>query len=195
MLTYLLAVMIFLASLALYLSAFFFPELHRKSDFYWSGLGLFYGLVLWVCAGRITGAVLLGQTASVALLLWFGTQTLILRRSLASPEDKTIISQNIASRLKRLLSPSTLWQKIKPAKTATQATEQAQETSASSTVAQAENVTTQPSEMTETEETASTATSSEETTVTPQPSQETPSNQQPQQQKQPNNSSEPQDQQ
>jgi len=62
-LAYLLAIAAALGSFALYISAFFFPEVHRKSDFYWSGLGLFYALVLWVCAGRITGAVLLGQMA------------------------------------------------------------------------------------------------------------------------------------
>jgi len=165
MLAYLLAIIVALGSFALYLSAFFFPEVHRKSDFYWSGFGLFYGLVLWVCAGRITGAVLLGQTASVALLLWFGTQTLILRRSLASPEEKTTISQNVVSKLKTLFSPQALWQKIKPGKTATPPSD-TQETS-----------TTQTTQATETtEESASTATSA--------------SNQQ-----QPSNSSQTQDQQ
>lgn len=108
----LLALIMALGSFAVYFSAFFFPEVHRKSDFYWSGLGFFYALVLWICSGRITGAVLLGQTASVALLVWFGTQTLILRRNLASPEEKTRISENVASSLKNL-SPLTLWQKIR----------------------------------------------------------------------------------
>jgi len=88
MLAHLLAVAVALGSFGLYFSAFFFPEVHRKSDFYWSGLGLFYALVLWVCAGRVTGGVLLGQMASAILLLWFGTQTVILRRRLASPEEK-----------------------------------------------------------------------------------------------------------
>lgn len=111
MLAHLLAIAVALASFGLYFSAFFFPELHRKSDFYWSGLGLFYALVLWVCAGRITGGVLLGQIASATLLLWFGTQTLILRRLLASPEEKTNISQTIASPF-QFLSPKTLWQQI-----------------------------------------------------------------------------------
>lgn len=106
MLAHFLALAIAVGSFALYFSAFFFPEVHRKSDFYWSGLGFFYALVLWVCAGRITGAVLLGQTASVALLVWFGTQTLILRRALTPPAEKTSVSQNIATRLQ------TFWQKI-----------------------------------------------------------------------------------
>lgn len=111
MLAHLLALAVALGSFGVYFSAFFFPEVHRKSDFYWSGLGLFYALVLWVCAGRITGGVLLGQIASVTLLLWFGTQTLILRRLLASPDEKTNISQTIASPF-QLLSPTALWQKI-----------------------------------------------------------------------------------
>ncbi len=111
-LAHLLAIAVALGSFALYFSAFFFPEVHRKSDFYWSGLGFFYGLVLWVCAGRITGAVLLGQTASTALLLWFGTQTLILRRVLTPPAEKTNISQAIATRLQSL-SPLKLWQNFR----------------------------------------------------------------------------------
>ncbi|PSO83553.1 MAG: hypothetical protein BRC45_07635 [Cyanobacteria bacterium QS_5_48_63] len=79
MLAYILAIAVGLGSFALYITAFFFPELHRKSDFFWSGLGLFYALVLWVCAGRITGGVLLGQLAGVSLLGWLGWQTLTLR--------------------------------------------------------------------------------------------------------------------
>lgn len=80
MLAYALALAVGLGSFALYLAAFFLPEVHRKHDFIWSGVGLFYALVLWVCAGRITGGLLLGQIASVALLGWFGSQTLDLRR-------------------------------------------------------------------------------------------------------------------
>ena len=72
MLAYILALAVFIGSFAIYMAAFFFPEVHRKGDIFWSGIGLFYALVLWFCAGRITGAVLLGQTASVALLVWFG---------------------------------------------------------------------------------------------------------------------------
>jgi predicted membrane metal-binding protein len=79
MLAYVLALVIGLGSLGLYLAAFLFPEVHRKYDLVWSGVGLFYGLVLWVCAGRISGALLLGQIASVALLGWLGWQTLSLR--------------------------------------------------------------------------------------------------------------------
>ncbi|NET25638.1 Ycf66 family protein [Okeania sp. SIO1I7] len=92
MLTKILALAVGLGSLALYLVAFFFPEVHRKNDFIWSGLGLFYALILWFCAGRITGAVLLGQVASVALLGWFGWQTLTLRRQLTPVVEQTKIS-------------------------------------------------------------------------------------------------------
>lgn len=100
MLAYVLALVIGLGSLGMYLAAFFFPEVHRKEDFIWSGIGLFYALVLWVCAGRITGGVLLGQTASVALLGWFGWQTLTLRRELTSPEHRTPISPEVQEKIK-----------------------------------------------------------------------------------------------
>jgi hypothetical protein len=104
MLAYVLALVIGLGSIAMYMAAFFFPEVHRKEDFAWSGLGLFYALVLWVCAGRITGGVLLGQMASVALLGWFGWQTLTLRRAIAAPEQQTAIpsQDELQSKLKDL---------------------------------------------------------------------------------------------
>lgn len=89
MLAYVLALVIGLGSFAMYMAAFFLPEIHRKEDFIWSGVGLFYALVLWVCAGRITGGVLLGQLASTALLGWFAWQTLTLRRSLTPVEQQT----------------------------------------------------------------------------------------------------------
>ena len=89
MLAYLLALVIGFGSLAIYLSAFFFPEIHRKNDFIWSGVGLFYALVLWIFAPRITGGLLLGHVASVALLVWFGWQTLSLRRQLAPAGQQT----------------------------------------------------------------------------------------------------------
>ncbi|HTL89128.1 MAG TPA: Ycf66 family protein [Leptolyngbya sp.] len=79
MLTYVLALAIVLGSLGLYLSAFFYPDIYRKGDLTLSGVGLFYGLVLWFCADRITGAVLLGQIASVSLIGWFGYQSLTYR--------------------------------------------------------------------------------------------------------------------
>ncbi|WP_066382001.1 Ycf66 family protein [Anabaena sp. CA = ATCC 33047] len=89
MLANVLALVVGLGSLAIYLSAFFFPEIHRKNDFIWSGVGLFYALVLWVFAPRITGGLLLGHVASVALLVWFGWQTLALRRQLTPQAQQT----------------------------------------------------------------------------------------------------------
>lgn len=95
MLVYLLALAVALGSLAIYLAAFFFPEIHRKNDFIWSGVGMFYALVLWVCAGRISGGVMLGQIASVALLGWLGWQSLTLRYQLTPPAQRTPVSQEV----------------------------------------------------------------------------------------------------
>lgn len=88
MLAYILSIAIALASIILFFSAFFAPKLHRKDDFLWSGVGLFYGLVLWLCAVRVTGGVLLGQMAAVLLLLSFGWQTISLRAAIANPEKQ-----------------------------------------------------------------------------------------------------------
>ncbi|MCU0552870.1 MAG: Ycf66 family protein [Leptolyngbya sp. Prado105] len=79
MLTYLLALAVALGSFGLYMSAFFYPEIYRKGDLTLAGVGLFYALVLWICADRITGGVLLGQMASVTLIGWFGYQSLTSR--------------------------------------------------------------------------------------------------------------------
>ncbi|BAZ86804.1 Ycf66 family protein [Dolichospermum compactum] len=89
MLAYFLALVVAVGSLAIYLSAFLFPEIHRKNDFIWSGVGLFYALVLWIFASRITGGLLLGHVASVAMLVWFVAQTLSLRRQLAPAGQQT----------------------------------------------------------------------------------------------------------
>ncbi|NEO98585.1 MAG: hypothetical protein F6K58_07880 [Symploca sp. SIO2E9] len=99
MLSYVLALAIALGSIAFYMSAFLFPEIHRKQDFYWSGVGMFYALILWVCARRITGGVLLGQLASVSLLYWLGWQTFSLRQELTSPEEKTQISPEVKEKI------------------------------------------------------------------------------------------------
>lgn len=91
MLANLLAVIIGAGSLAFYLVAFILPEVHRRSDFFWSGVGMFYAVVLWYCARQMNGAVLLGQTASVGLLLWLGYQTLLLRRETTPAAQQTPI--------------------------------------------------------------------------------------------------------
>ncbi len=80
MLGYLLAVLVGTGSAGLYLAAFFFPEIHRKPDFIWGGVGLFYALALWIYAKDLSGGILVGQAASVALLGWFGWQTIELRK-------------------------------------------------------------------------------------------------------------------
>jgi len=103
MLAYILAIAVGLASFGLYMAAFFFPEVHRKSDFVWSGVGLFYGLILWACAGRITGAVLLGQVASVSLLVWFGWEVLTLRRTATPVTEQTPIPAKVKQRLNGLI--------------------------------------------------------------------------------------------
>ncbi|WP_448597500.1 Ycf66 family protein [Thermoleptolyngbya sp.] len=87
--SHILALVVALGSFGLYMSAFFLPEVYRKNDFIWSGVGMFYALVLWVCAGRITGGVLLGQMASVALLGWMGWQLLESRRLLTPYDQQT----------------------------------------------------------------------------------------------------------
>ncbi|ELR96532.1 Ycf66 family protein [Gloeocapsa sp. PCC 73106] len=86
MLPYILAIAVGVSSLTFYLAAFFKPEIHRPDDFLRSGVGLFYALVLWICADRFTGAILLGQAAVVLSLLWYSWETIKLRRAIANPE-------------------------------------------------------------------------------------------------------------
>ncbi len=80
MLAHVLAVLLGFSSVIFYIAAFFYPEVHRRSDIVWSGLGVFYALVLWFCAGQMTITGLLGQVISVVLLLGLGWQTLTVRR-------------------------------------------------------------------------------------------------------------------
>jgi len=110
MLAYVLALVVGLGSVALYMAAFFFPEIHRKNDFIWSGIGLFYALVLWVCAGRITGGLLLGQIASVVLLGGLAWQLLLLRRQLTPADQQTAIptAEDLQEGLSNLTSPESL---------------------------------------------------------------------------------------
>lgn len=86
MLAYALAIAVALSSLILFLTAFIFSDIHRQDDFFWSAIGFIYALILWFCATRITGAVLLGQSAAVALLVAYQWQTLKLRKAIAHPE-------------------------------------------------------------------------------------------------------------
>ncbi|MGV2389116.1 MAG UNVERIFIED_CONTAM: Ycf66 family protein [Microcystis novacekii LVE1205-3] len=86
MLPYILAIVVGLSSLYLLTTAFIAPDRHRQDDFLWSAVGLFYALVLWLCAGRITGAILLGQAAADLLFIAFAWQTLKLRQALFYPD-------------------------------------------------------------------------------------------------------------
>jgi ABC-type transporter Mla subunit MlaD len=88
MLTYLLASAIALASLGLYGISFLLPAFKREQDLIWSGVGLFYALVLWACAGQVRGGLLLGQMASVALIGWLGWQAFGARWAGLSAADK-----------------------------------------------------------------------------------------------------------
>lgn len=85
MLSYALAIAVAISSLVLFSTAFLMSKIHRRDDFLWSGVGLFYALVLWYCAKNITGAVLLGQAAATALLVSYSWQTIKLRRMIADP--------------------------------------------------------------------------------------------------------------
>ncbi|MBH8564074.1 hypothetical protein I8748_18100 [Nostoc sp. CENA67] len=114
MLAYVLALVVGLGSLALYISAFFFPEIHRKNDFIWSGVGLFYALVLWVFAQRISGGLLLGHVASVALLVWFGWQTLSLRRQITPQLQQTPVpsSETVKTSIQEQVNKLSLPQRL-----------------------------------------------------------------------------------
>ncbi|AXY67262.1 hypothetical protein D3A95_01035 [Thermosynechococcus sichuanensis E542] len=101
MLTNLLAWSMAIASLGLYLLGFFLPELYRRFDLVASGAGLFFALTLWIYGDRIGGGLLLGIAAAVALILWFGWQTLSYRWQLTYPGDRTDTQKAQA-----------LWQKI-----------------------------------------------------------------------------------
>jgi Ycf66 protein N-terminus len=97
MLNDLLGWIVVLGSLGLYLSRFFLPEVQRKNDAIWSGIGLFYALILWTNGDRIKGGLLLGQMASVALIVWLGWQTLQQRRQLTASQDRTPLPESVQS--------------------------------------------------------------------------------------------------
>jgi hypothetical protein len=98
-----LAVVVGLGSVTLYIAAFFFPEVHRRHDFFWSGVGLFYALVLWVCAVQVTPTLWLGHLASVSLLGWLGWQTLSLRRRRTPLAFQTPFTEDSWSNFRREL--------------------------------------------------------------------------------------------
>jgi hypothetical protein len=91
MLSYFLAIAIAVTSVGLYLTAFLSPKIHRQDDFLWSGLGLFYALIIWVCADRITGALLLGQLAATSMITAFIWETRQLRKAMTSQETEVTL--------------------------------------------------------------------------------------------------------
>lgn len=92
MLSYALAIAVAISSLVLFLTAFLMSGIHRKDDFLWGAVGLFYALVLWYCARNITGAVLLGQAAATVLLVSYSWQTIKLRQAIANPPEANEIN-------------------------------------------------------------------------------------------------------
>lgn len=112
MLTYVLVWIIGFGSLGLYLAAYLFPEVHRKNDFIWGGVGLFYALILWANAKTIPGGLLVGQIASVSLIVWLGQQTLRQRASLAPPDAQRPDPGSVSGRLRGLVIQ--IWKLIEP---------------------------------------------------------------------------------
>ena len=80
MLSLALVLIVGLGSVGLYLTAYVYPEIHRKTDIWWSGTGLFYTLILLMY--RRPFGLLLGHTASVVLLGWLSYQALQRRWSM-----------------------------------------------------------------------------------------------------------------
>lgn len=74
MLSLALVLIVGLGSVGLYLTAYVYPEVHRKTDIWWSGTGLFYALVLLIYRRPL--GLLLGHTASVVLLVWLSYQAM-----------------------------------------------------------------------------------------------------------------------
>ena len=131
MLPYILAVVVGLSSLYLLTTAFIAPDRHRQDDFLWSAVGLFYALVLWLCAGRITGAILLGQVAAAILFIAFAWQTLKLRQALFYPDKPvklfTIVGW-LGNRLGKVTPSQSPKTKAKPEKVAAKVKEKVKET-------------------------------------------------------------------
>jgi hypothetical protein len=103
MLTYLLADVVAIASIGLFVAgAFLLPSIKRESDVIWSGVGLFYALVLFACARQVHGGLLLGQIAGVALMGWLGWQAFGARWATVPADEKQKVQglTNITEKLK-----------------------------------------------------------------------------------------------
>jgi Ycf66 protein N-terminus len=86
-----------LGSLGFYLAGYLLPEVRRKKDAIWSGVGLIYALALLTNGDRISGGLLVGQLASAILIGWFGWQTLQQRRDLSDSLSQTPIPNSVQS--------------------------------------------------------------------------------------------------
>ena len=96
MLASFLAILMATVSLILFLNAFISPKTHRQDDFLWSALGFFYALVLWLCAGRFTGAVLLGQMAGVFITVAFLWENRQLRKAITTNSESNEILEGFS---------------------------------------------------------------------------------------------------
>jgi hypothetical protein len=109
MLSYALAIAVAFSSLILFSTAFLMSKIHRKDDFLWGAVGLFYALVLWSCARNITGAVLLGQAAASVLVVSYSWQIIKLRKAILNP---TQVAETKSFSV--VQSINNLWQRKKP---------------------------------------------------------------------------------
>lgn len=125
MLINILAIAVGIASLLLYLTAFVLPKLHRKDDFFWGSVGLFYALNIWVCRESFHGAILLGQLAVCAFLFSFIWQTWRLRVLTPEKQDFSLLDwiQGILYPKKQTL-PIPVAQKVDPEVEETTVTEE-----------------------------------------------------------------------
>jgi Ycf66 protein N-terminus len=82
-------------SLGFYLAGFLLPEVRRKKDAIWSGVGLIYALALLTNGDRISFGLLLGELASATLIGWFGWQILQQRRELSESTSQTQIPNSV----------------------------------------------------------------------------------------------------
>jgi hypothetical protein len=95
MLNYVLGWAVSLGSLGFYLVGYLLPEVRRKKDAIWSGVGLIYALALLTNGDRISLGLLVGQLASTTLIGWFGWQTIQHRRDLSDAISQTPIPNSV----------------------------------------------------------------------------------------------------
>jgi Ycf66 protein N-terminus len=95
MLNYVLGWAVSLGSLGFYLAGYLLPEVRRKKDAIWSGVGLIYALALLTNGDRISFGLLVGQLASATLIGWFGWQTIQYRRDLSDAISQTSIPHSV----------------------------------------------------------------------------------------------------